>query len=44
MQYFEDELWSMSKATARVINYAKLFVLGMLMFQDDANRHFLNLF
>lgn len=44
MQYFEVELGSMSKATVRVINYAKLFVLGMLMFQDDANRPFLNLF
>jgi len=44
MQYFEVELTSMSKATVKVINYAKVFVLGMSMFQDDANRHFLSLF
>lgn len=44
MQYFEVELVSMSKATVRVINYAKVFVLGMSMFQDDVNRHFLNIF
>lgn len=44
MQYFDVELGSMSKATVRVRNYAKPLVLGMSMFQDDANRHLLNLF
>lgn len=44
MQYVEVEIKSMSKATVRVINYAKEFVLGMSMFQDDANRRFWNLF